>query len=101
VWRISYLLASEAGPWDSMERLRRRAGTGFWGGLLRCLYCVSVWIGLPFALVLGNSLKERLMLWPALSAGAIIVERCIHRDEPVAAAYVEDRKEEAGSLGQA
>lgn len=91
VWRISYLLASESGPWNAMELVRHQLGNGFLRELLSCLYCVSVWVALPFAFLLGESWKQRLMLWPALSAGAIIVERCIHREKAEAAAYIEDR----------
>jgi hypothetical protein len=91
VWRISYFLASETGPWDVMERVRLRLGNGFGRELLSCLYCVSVWVAAPFAYITGDSWKQRLLLWPALSAGAIIVERCIHREKAEAAAYIEDR----------
>src|SRR5436305_14904783 len=93
VWRISYLLASETGPWDFMELVRHRMGNGFWRELMSCLYCVSVWVAMPFAYLAGESWKQRLMLWPALSAGAIIVERCIHREKPEAAGYIEDREQ--------
>jgi len=97
VWRVSHLLAAEDGPWNLFERMRRRAGDGFFGGLLNCLYCASVWVSLPFAFALGNSWKQRLMMWPALSAGAIIVERCIHKETTQAAAYIEDREDETNS----
>jgi hypothetical protein len=94
VWRVSYLLASESGPWRVFERIRRRAGNGFWGELLSCLYCLSVWVAAPFAFFLGESWKQRLMLWPALSAGAIIVERLVHGSEQRGAAmYIEDEQE--------
>ena len=42
VWRITHLLQAEDGPWDVVVRLRRRTGTGFWGQLLDCFYCLSV-----------------------------------------------------------
>jgi hypothetical protein len=92
VWRISYLLAAETGPWDFVEHIRHSLGNGFWREVMSCLYCVSVWVALPFAYVLGESWKQRALLWPALSAGAIIVERCIHREKAEAAAYIEDRE---------
>jgi len=91
-WRISYFLASETGPWDVMERVRLRLGNGFARELLSCLYCVSVWVSAPIAYITGATWKQRLLLWPALSAGAIIVERCIHREKEDAAAYIEDRE---------
>lgn len=75
VWRITHLFFGEDGPGDIFVRLRRAAGEGFWGTLLDCFYCLSVWIALPLAYWLGESWKQRLLLWPALSAGAILLER--------------------------
>jgi hypothetical protein len=82
VWRVTHLLSAEDGPWDVVIRLRRRAGTGFWGTLLDCFYCLSLWIAAPFAVLLGGGWTERLLLWPALSAGAILLERVTSRGEP-------------------
>jgi hypothetical protein len=93
VWRLSYLLTSESGPWQFFARMRQRLGTGFLGELTNCLYCLSVWVAAPFAYILGESSKQRLLLWPALSAGAIIVERLVHRETPTPL-YFEDREEE-------
>jgi hypothetical protein len=75
VWRLTHLLVAEDGPWDAVVRLRGRAGAGFWGRLLDCFYCLSLWIAAPFALLVGVGWRERLLLWPALSAGAILLER--------------------------
>ena len=75
VWRITHLLQAEDGPWGIVLRLRRFAGNGFWGELLDCFYCLSLWIAAPFALELGTEWKERLLLWPALSGAAILLER--------------------------
>jgi hypothetical protein len=75
VWRITHLLAREDGPWDLIVRLRGRVGDGFWGGLLDCFYCLSVWSALPFALWLGDGWAERGILWPALSGAAILLDR--------------------------
>lgn len=80
VWRITYLFYGEEGPGDIFVRLRRAAGGGFWGALLDCFYCLSVWVALPFAYWLGESWKQRVMLWPALSAGAILLERLTSRE---------------------
>jgi hypothetical protein len=93
VWRVSYLFASEAGPWNLVVRIRQRAEQAFHTDLVSCLYCLSVWVAAPFAFILGDSWKHRLLLWPALSAGAIIVERAVHRDTspPV---YYEDPDED-------
>lgn len=75
VWRITHLLQAEDGPWDFVVRLRAYAGSGGWGTLLDCFYCLSLWIALPFAWLCGEGWIERLLLWPALSAGAILLER--------------------------
>jgi hypothetical protein len=93
VWRLAHLLYAEDGPWDAMLRLRRTAGEGFWGDLLDCFYCLSLWLALPFALLLGDSLTERLLLWPALSAGAILLERATAKGEiPPKVSYTEDKE---------
>jgi hypothetical protein len=91
VWRIAHLLSAEDGPWDVLVRLRRRAGSGLWGGLLDCFYCLTLWIAAPFALCLGQGWGERALLWPALSAGAILLERVTSGNHKVPPApYVED-----------
>ena len=95
VWRITHLLQAEDGPWDLVARLRRRAGDSFWGKLLDCFYCLSLWVALPFALGLGTDWKERALLWPALSAAAILLERAT---VPAAAAYVEDKENDYALL---
>lgn len=74
VWRIAHLFFAEDGPWDAMAWLRG-AAAGFLAGLLDCFYCLSLWIAFPFAMLLGRSPGERFLLWPALSAGAILLQR--------------------------
>jgi hypothetical protein len=95
VWRITHLLHAEDGPWDLLVRLRRRAGDGFWGGLLDCFYCLSLWVAAPLAVLLGETWRERLLLWPALSGAAILLHRITHRAAGIAPAapvyYAEDR----------
>jgi hypothetical protein len=75
VWRITHLIQAEDGPWDLVARLRARAGSGVLGQLMDCFYCLSLWIALPLALALGAGWLEQVLLWPALSAGAILLER--------------------------
>ncbi len=75
VWRVTHLLAAEDGPWQVMARLRRRIGRGFWGQLFDCFYCLSLWVSVPFAWLLGDSLTEQCLLWLGLSGGAILIER--------------------------
>ena len=80
VWRVTHLLFGEDGPWDVVIRLRRRAGAGVVGRLLDCFLCLSLWIAAPLAMLLGGGWTERLLLWPALSAGAILLERVTSRE---------------------
>lgn len=91
VWRVTHLLAAEDGPWDMLVRLRRRVGDGFWGGLLDCFYCLSLWVAVPVAWWAGENWAARAVLWPALSGGAILVERLTARPEsPAPPFFVED-----------
>ena len=91
-WRVTHLLQAEDGPWDLVVRLRRRAGNGFWGRLLDCFYCLSLWIAAPLAALIGANWAERLLLWPALSAGAILLERATSREAAPPAQYWEDKE---------
>jgi len=75
IWRITHLLNAEDGPGKIFVRLRRLAAFGFWGELLDCFYCLSVWIALPFAWWLGHGWQQQLLLWPALSGSAILLDR--------------------------
>lgn len=75
VWRVTHLLWGEDGPGDVFVRLRRVAGPGFFGKLLDCFYCMSLWVAIPFALLLAASWTERVVLWLGLSGGAILLER--------------------------
>jgi hypothetical protein len=90
VWRITHLLQAEDGPWDVVVRLRLFAGPTFWGKLLDCFYCLSLWVALPFAIGLGHDWKERGLLWPAFSAAASLLQQAT---APVAAQYIEHTEE--------
>ena len=89
VWRITHLVAYENGPWNLLARLRAAGGE-----LMSCFYCLSVWVAAPFALLLASGWGERLLVWPALSAAAILLERLTDRSPAAPAAfYVEDPEE--------
>ncbi len=75
VWRVTHLLQAEDGPFDVIARFRRWLGESVFGKLLDCFYCLSIWIAAPAALLIGSDWPERLLLWLALSAAAILVER--------------------------
>lgn len=79
VWRIGHLLTAEAGPFGLFTRLRRVAGDGFIGQLLDCFYCLSLWLAAPLAGFAGDTWPQRLLLWPAISGAACLLERATHR----------------------
>lgn len=85
-WRMTHLIAKEDGPWAVIARLRRLAGNGFWGDLMDCFYCLSLWIAIPFALLIGAGWRSRILLAVAFSAGAVLVES--FKDKPATPASV-------------
>lgn len=91
VWRLTHLLHAEDGPWHVFARVRRAAGGGFWGQLLDCFYCLSLWAALPAALLLATGWREGVALWLGLSGGAILIERASARP----ATFIEDPEEDA------
>lgn len=93
VWRLSSLFVYERGPFDVFQRVRERVGIQhddagmviatpetLLGGVLGCLWCISVWIGLIVALTayFWPVLAFWLALPLALSAAAILVDKVTH-----------------------
>ena len=76
-WRVTHLITAEDGPFNLVARLRQGAGNGFWGDLMDCFYCSSMWVALPLAYWVGSGWAARIVAWLALSGGAILVERLI------------------------
>lgn len=75
LWRITHLIAKEDGPWDVIYRIRKASGAGFFGSLLDCFYCVSIWTAIPFGCWLGNSWWEKFLYWLALSGAVCLLEQ--------------------------
>ena len=76
-WRVAHLLYAEDGPWNAVVRLRAAAGSGFLGEMMDCFYCLSLWTAVPIAILTGDDWRERILLWPALSAASIFLERAV------------------------
>jgi hypothetical protein len=74
-WRVTHLLHAEDGPGDVLVHLRRLAGAGFFGKLMDCFYCLSLWVSLPIAVVTSHNVLEGVLHWLSISAGAILLER--------------------------
>jgi len=75
VWRLTHLVSKEDGPFDIIYRLRKAVGAGFFGSLLDCFYCLSIWIALPFGLYIGVRWWEKILFWLALSGAACLLEQ--------------------------
>jgi hypothetical protein len=90
VYRLSSLLSYENGPFEIFVRIRRWAGImhddegipiqwprTFFGELLSCLWCNSVWMG--FFWIVAYCIHRDLTIYSsvllALSTGAIIINR--------------------------
>jgi hypothetical protein len=70
VWRITHLLTQEDGPFDLVFKFRKLFGQGFFGSLLDCFYCLSLWISIPFAFLLSDKWLDGIVVWLAISGGA-------------------------------
>jgi hypothetical protein len=97
VWRVTHLLHAEDGPFELLARLRAAAATWAIGDVLGCFWCASLWVAAPFALTV-RGWRERLLLWPALSAGAIVVQETLEGRRPPVAAFIEDEEVDDGLL---
>jgi hypothetical protein len=81
-WRLTHLLAMEDGPGDLIAKLRQAFGNSFFGKLMDCFYCLSLWVAAPVACLLMNKWSEWPLLWLALSGAACLLER--PGDHPIA-----------------
>ncbi|MBS1523379.1 MAG: hypothetical protein JST50_20430 [Bacteroidetes bacterium] len=73
VWRIAHLLSQEDGPFDIVIKFRKLFGYGFFGTLLDCFYCLSLWVAVPFAALLCDNWLQGIITWLALSGAACVL----------------------------
>jgi hypothetical protein len=79
-YRVTHLIAREDGPGALLARLRRRLGSGFWGSLMDCFKCVSVWVAAPFACFASSAdAVEWTVTWLALSGVACFLDALTER----------------------
>ena len=91
VWRLTHLLGKEDGPFDLIFWIRKKAGNSFFGKLMDCFYCLSIWIALPFGMWLGQNRIEKILVWLALSGAACLLEQATSkRDNNDTPTYHED-----------
>jgi len=75
VWRLTHLLVAEDGPWDFVFLLRKKLGNSVAGRAMDCFYCLSIWIAVPFALLISVHWSTRTISWLALSGAASLLEQ--------------------------
>jgi hypothetical protein len=74
-WRLTHLLAKEDGPAEIFIHLRLWVGSSFFGQVLDCFYCLSLWVAFPVACTISHSLLDFFLTWFALSGAACLLER--------------------------
>ncbi|WP_299104042.1 DUF1360 domain-containing protein [uncultured Tenacibaculum sp.] len=80
IWRITYLFSHEDGPLDVVIKIRMQLGQSFFGNLLDCFYCLSVWVAIPFAVWKANSIENFFLLWFSLSGAVCILQKLIEKN---------------------
>jgi hypothetical protein len=83
IWRVGHLVAEEDGPWRVIVRVRRMAGHGFWGQLMDCFYCLSLWLAAPFAFWVADRGLDRVVTWLALSGMASLIYKLTTKAAPL------------------
>lgn len=78
-YRAARMVAMEDGPFDVFTRLQERIDQKTWIGRgLRCTLCVSFWLALPAALLVGPAdPRELLLLWGGIAGSVVIVHKVI------------------------
>ena len=79
VWRLTHLISSEDGPFDLIIKLRKLLGNSFFGKLMDCFYCLSIWIGLAGAWYAGGDLEEIIILCFYYSGASILLEKITNK----------------------
>lgn len=74
-WRVTHLITREDGPGGVFDRTRRWIGAGFWGQLMDCFFCFSLWVAVAMAFFVAVHPAAWVMSWLALSGGACLLER--------------------------
>ncbi|HEX2628525.1 MAG TPA: DUF1360 domain-containing protein [Chitinophagaceae bacterium] len=79
VWRITHLLSAEDGPFDIVFKVRKWMGNSFFGKLMDCFYCLSIWIGLLAAVYAGRTIMEMILLCFYYSGASILLEKMTNK----------------------
>lgn len=82
VWRLTHLIGMEDGPFDIIIRVRKLMGNSFFGKLMDCFYCLSVWIGCAAAFYAGweGGAEEIVILTFYYSGAALLLEKLTNKN---------------------
>lgn len=80
VWRLTHLISAEDGPFDLIFKLRKLAGNSFFGKLMDCFYCLSIWIGFFVAIYQTRAAEEVIILTLYYSGAALIIEKLTNKN---------------------
>jgi hypothetical protein len=80
VWRLTHLICAEDGPFDLIIKLRKLLGNSFFGKLMDCFYCLSIWIGLLCALYEGENVWEIIILTLYYSGASLLLEKLTNKN---------------------
>lgn len=75
VWRLTHLFVAEDGPWDLIFLLRKKLGNSIAGKAMDCFYCLSIWMAIPFAMLISLDWTARIICWLSLSGAACLLEQ--------------------------
>jgi uncharacterized protein DUF1360 len=79
-WRLTHLISSEDGPFELIIKFRKLLGNSFFGKLIDCFYCLSIWLGILAALYEGANYKEVIILTLYYSGASIIIEKLTNKN---------------------
>ncbi len=79
IYRLSYLIAKEDGPFDLFIALRHRAGQHNWFGRgLHCVLCISFWISfLPAFWLFWSRPVNVVVGWFGIAGGVLILYKVL------------------------
>ena len=80
VWRLAHLITLEDGPFDVIIRIRKMLGNSFFGKLMDCFYCLSIWIGFLIGWYAGSNLEEIILLALYYSGASLILEKLTNKN---------------------
>jgi Protein of unknown function (DUF1360) len=79
-WRLTHLISAEDGPFDLIIKIRKLAGNSFFGKLMDCFYCLSIWMGLLAAFYVSRGAIEIIILCLYYSGASILLEKITNKN---------------------